>query len=51
MVNPELDDKDRVLGKTEKGKEQLGGIEDRIFARGQERRRLSKNFLLLVIFP
>lgn len=24
MVNPELDDKDRVLGKTEKGKEQLG---------------------------
>lgn len=36
MVNPELDDKDRVLGKTEKGKEQLGGIEDRIFARGQE---------------
>ena len=32
MVNPELDDKDRVLGKTEKGKEQLG----RIFARGQE---------------
>ena len=36
MVNPELDDKDRVLGKTEKAKEQLGGIEDRIFARGQE---------------
>lgn len=36
MVNPVLDDKDRVLGKTEKGKEQFGGIEDRIFARGQE---------------
>jgi len=35
MVNPALDDKVRVLGKTEKGKEQLGGI-DRIFARGQE---------------
>lgn len=36
MVNPVLDDKDQVLGKIEKGKEQLGGIEDRIFARGQE---------------
>lgn len=36
MVNPVLDDKDQVLGIIEKGKEQLGGIEDRIFARGQE---------------
>ena len=51
MVNPELDDKDRVLGKTEKGKEQLGGTEFLLEVRKQERRRLSKNFLLLVIFP
>lgn len=53
MVNPELDDKDRVLGKLRKVKSSLeeSKTEFLLEVRKQERRRLSKNFLLLVIFP
>lgn len=50
MVNPMLDDKDRALTETEKGKEQLGGgIEDRIFARGQEAGKLAIVMELLAL--
>lgn len=54
MVNPMLDDKDRALTETEKGKEQLGGgIEDRIFARGQEAGKMAIVMELLALdeFP
>lgn len=53
MVNPMLDDKDRVLRKTEEGKGKLGGIEDRIFARGQEAGKLEivKELLSLEELP
>lgn len=53
MSNHMLDDKDRVLTETEKGKEQLGGIEERIFARGQEAGKLEivKELLALDELP
>lgn len=40
MANPMLDNKDHVLTEPERSKEQLGGIEERIFARGQEAGKL-----------
>lgn len=49
MANPVPDDKDRVLTETEKGREQLGGIEDRIFARGQEAGKLAIVLELLAL--
>ena len=53
MSNPMLDDKDRVLKETEDGKKPLRGIEDRIFARGQEAGRLVivKELFALDEFP
>lgn len=49
MANPVPDEKDRVLMETEKGREQLGGIEDRIFARGQEAGKLAIVMELLAL--
>lgn len=40
MMNPMQDDKDRVLKDTEDGTKQLCGIEERIFASGQEAGKL-----------
>ena len=53
MMNPMMDDKDRVLKETEYGKKPLCGIEDRIFARGQEAGKMAivKELLALEEFP